>query len=278
MGKNLWLRGVSCALLLAVALAIAGCGGAPGQAPEVSVCPGTAVTCAGNVCCPGMQSTNFQTFPCPSADPGWNQCGNAGDQAKPFVINPKGGACSGGAAVCEAPGWVYCQDARCSEPVLNENGILVAKCFCYQPPNVTTSIIPKGSNAGASCVMNQLDPRLKLPAGGTAMCNAIKNGALISTYGPEAWKPPLVVAKCPARTPWAWCWGAPCTKDPVKDTVVCDCPMMISATNDDQYLSLSVDVCNEEGPHACTMVHNSSPPGPKDPQRFLTPCEPAPPS
>jgi hypothetical protein len=35
-------------------------------------CPGSGGECYGNICCPGGQEN--QTFPCPSATPGWSEC------------------------------------------------------------------------------------------------------------------------------------------------------------------------------------------------------------
>merc|ERR1719350_757220 len=32
------------------------------------------VACNGNQCCPGVAASSFQTYPCGSADPGWNGC------------------------------------------------------------------------------------------------------------------------------------------------------------------------------------------------------------
>merc|ERR1719343_442229 len=184
---------------------------------------------------------------------------------QPFMVDVDDGPCSGGTSyTCDAEGWVYCQDATCSEPVV-KNGVLVSECLCWAPPsNNNTSYAPVSENAGASCVMNHQNPSLKLPSGGKEMCDAMKNGALVSTYGPNGWKPPLVFNKCPAKTPWAWCWGAPCTK---KDgDIICDCPMMISNNDDDQFISISQSQCNLES-DPCSFVHNGSPNGKPDIQR-----------
>jgi len=184
--------------------------------------------------------------------------------ADPFMVDVDGGPCSGGTSyMCDAPGWVYCQDAPCSEPVV-KNGVLVSECLCWAPPDTNVSYAPVAENAGASCAMNHQNPKLKLPSGGKEMCDAMKKGALVSTYGPKGWKPPLVFNKCPAKTKWAWCWGAPCNE---KDgDIICDCPMMISDNDDDQFISISQSECNlEEDP--CSYVHNGSPNGKEDIQR-----------
>ncbi|CAK0854047.1 unnamed protein product [Prorocentrum cordatum] len=175
---------------------------------------------------------------------------------QPFVFQPDG-PCSGGGAACEAAGWVYCQDAECSEPTVVD-GVLVAKCLCWAPKNTNTSAMPGSDNAGASCVINQQRGGTPLPAGGTAMCDAIKDGKLISTWGPKGWKPPLVTSKCPAGTPFAWCWGAPCTME--AGDIVCDCPMVTVNSTDTQYLSLSIRACADEA-DPCSVTHNGDPAG-----------------
>jgi len=229
-------------------------------------CPGSpGVSCQGNQCCPGV-GTSGNTFPCPSADADWNDC--AGEKsAEPYRWSSTG-PCSGGSTVCETAGWVYCQDATCSAPT-EVDGVLVAKCLCWAPGNTNNSILPD-ENGGASCVINQQRPQGALPQGGTAMCDAMKAGSLISTYGPQGWKPPLVVSKCEAQTQFAWCWGAPCSR--VAGDIICDCPMVISESNATQYLSMSTTACANE-PDPCKVIHNSSPAGSGlSPQAHLTEC------
>merc|ERR1719277_2916891 len=176
---------------------------------------------------------------------------------EPFKIDVDGGACSGSSSACDAAGWVYCQDAQ-----------------CWQPTNGDVSSLP-GSNAGASCVINAQNPSWNLPATGKDMCDAMKAGALFSTWGPEGWKPPLVISECPARTPWAWCWGAPCE---FRDgDVICDCPVMISDNAQPQLLSLSQFECDKENngrQSPCGFMHNGSPNGAKDVQRYMATCDP----
>jgi len=145
-----------------------------------------------------------------------------------------------------------------------KDGVLVSECLCWAPPNTNVSYAPVAENAGASCVMNHQNPDLKLPSGGEAMCDAMKNGALVSTYGPEGWKPPLVFNKCPAKTQWAWCWGAPCKE--IDGDIICDCPMMISDNDYDQFISISQTQCNLES-DPCSYVHNGSPNGKETIQR-----------
>jgi len=194
-------------------------------------------------------------------------------QGQPFKI-VDGGQCDGSSTTCDAAGWVYCQDAECAAPI-TKHGVLVSECSCWQPAGVTESVLPN-ENAGAACVMNAQNSSLNLPSTGAAMCEAMKGGALFSTWGPEGWKPPLVIGECPARTAWAWCWGAPCeSRD---GDVICDCPVMISDNDQPQLLSLSQFECNKEnagGQSACGFMHNGSPNGAKDVQRYLAACDPA---
>jgi len=188
----------------------------------------------------------------------------------PYKITTDGNCSDMEPYPCDAPGWVYCQDAVCEQEPVMVDGVLVAKCLCWAPKNTNKSILPTPMG-GASCVANTIRDVMDgmgLPQGGKDMCEAIKGGSLISTYGPTGWKPPLVVQKCPPQTPWAWCWGAPCSM--VDGDIICDCPMMISADDYPQYLSVSIQSCaNEED--ACKYIHNGSPAG-GGIQGYLTPC------
>jgi len=185
----------------------------------------------------------------------------------PYEIT-QGGNCSDMTPYpCEAPGWVYCQDAVCDQEPVMVDGVLVAKCLCWAPSNTNSSILPT-TMGGASCVANTINSALGLPQGGEEMCKAMKSGSLISTYGPTGWKPPLVVSECPPQTPWAWCWGAPCSM--VDGDIICDCPMMISAGGDPQFLSVSIQSCANEA-DTCKYIHNGSPSG-GGIQGHLTPC------
>jgi len=195
----------------------------------------------------------------------------------PFNLDPlPDGKCQGdsfaahGGQKCYAP-WVYCTDARCDSHLQDKNGVLIAKCLCWMPKktlntnlvSLNESIIPK-ETSGAGCVYNQVKAG-SYPfgaIGGDGMCEEMKNGSLISTYGPLGHSPPARAVKCAARTQWAWCWGAPCSK--VDGQIICDCPIVISNYNTDQYVSVSKDVClEEEGleEDPCSHIHNGSPAG-----------------
>mmetsp|Transcript_104721 Transcript_104721/g.223861 ORF Transcript_104721/g.223861 Transcript_104721/m.223861 type:complete len:296 (-) Transcript_104721:75-962(-) len=232
-------------------------------------CTYSTTMCAGNQCCPRSNETDDKTYPCPTADADFDGCETT--TPRPYLAL-ESGTCATDSSVCDAAGWVYCQDANCGSTPVVKNGVLVAECLCWQPPNVNLSSLPK-EGSGASCVMNAQNPSLNLPEG-SAMCEAMKNGDLVSTYGPEGWKPPLVIATCPARTTWAWCWGAPCERvdKQGESVIVCDCPVMISDYDDSQLLSVSSHQCESED-NPCSYMHNGSPPGPHDIQQDLTQCE-----
>ena len=106
----------------------------------------------------------------------------------------------------------------------------------------------------------------------------MRAGDLISTYGPEGeiydfesetekYIGPvedgfatITSAKCPAETPWAWCWGAPCVEDSESPTgITCHCPYMVSDSSTDQ--SLFLDQSTKCDNNACDTIQNSGPSG-----------------
>lgn len=154
---------------------------------------------------------------------------------------------------CFSKGWVYCDNAVCStEPTTEANGksyggVPFVTCQCWQPTNSDYSIVPD-PNTGAGCVLG-LDN-----FGGNNMCDEIAGGQLISTYGPfgtqrQGSTPDEFAVKtaiCKPRTPWAWCWGAPCVEDPGSPTgITCHCPYMSTDNNKPQRISLAGEqACN----------------------------------
>jgi len=44
------------------------------QREVVSCCSTCKTTCSGNQCCPGIERTDGRTYPCPNAEPHWNEC------------------------------------------------------------------------------------------------------------------------------------------------------------------------------------------------------------
>ncbi len=154
---------------------------------------------------------------------------------------------------CEAPAWVFLINALFDDtPVEDENGVLVAKCHCWQPTETNFSILPGETISGANCVMES-------GSRGRQMCDRMKAEALASTHRPTGTKlAPLTTAVSEPRTPWAWCFGAPCSK--VGDEIICDCPMMITNNALDKSLSLPIDTCQEEF-NPCGNIPNSMPAG-----------------
>jgi len=201
-----------------------------------------------------------------------------GSAPGPFLLD-RNGTCSGdsftgGGVNCFAP-WVYCTDARCDDTPVVKDGILVAECLCWMPKNTNQSIIPK-ETSGAACVANAVNPGSEAfgVTGGEAMCEAMKNGALISTYGELGTKPPARAVKCAPKTPWAWCWGAPCKKV-TGGRIICDCPVIVSNYDVDQYVSVTKDVCAQEQyleEEPCSLIHNGSPAG-GSPMKYTPQCE-----
>ena len=197
--------------------------------------------------------------------------GNFSSGVQPIPIAPKDAATCGitDPYPCEAPGWVYCINAVCeSEPTVDPllyGGKPFNKCSCWQPSNTDLSILPLSNDGGANCVLGS-------GPSGKEMCAAMKGGALISTYGPDGTfrdqetkdgptKFSLQSAMCKPHTPWAWCWGAPCVKDPESPTgITCHCPYMTSTNEENQPISLAgSDQCTTGNP--CDSIHNSMPAG-----------------
>jgi len=200
--------------------------------------------------------------------------GLGAEEALPSAYKLQKGTCNkdsftGGGEKCDAP-WVYCTDANCHQDLVESQytpGVLAARCHCWMPKNTNFSVIPK-ETAGAGCVANQIAPG-KAPfgvTGGSAMCEKMKEGALISTYGPTGTsdigiKIHSKSLKCEAYTPWAWCWGAPCSKDEF-GLVTCECPVVISDWNQSQFVAVSDVACSIEkklGKDKCKIIHNGSP-------------------
>jgi len=185
-------------------------------------------------------------------------CGDIGPFpcVTPASIEPGGG--NGG-------GWVFCINAICDNtPTVDENkynGKPYSKCQCWQPSNTPNSILPDSrKGGGANCVLDS-------GPGGEEMCRAMNAGALISTYGPqgsarEAPDPTysFEAALCKPRTPWAWCWGAPCERTPGTPTgITCDCPYMSTDSPVAQPVSLTGKGECSANPvyNPCDFIHNS---------------------
>jgi hypothetical protein len=92
----------------------------------------------------------------------------------------------GAEELCDAPGWVYCINALCADQPTSDadkyGGKPFVECQCWQQavddPATDKSILPPAELGGANCALGS-------GPGGADMCNDIRNGALISTYGPK---------------------------------------------------------------------------------------------
>jgi len=186
------------------------------------------------------------------------------------------------AYLCDAEAWVFCYNAICEdEPTVDPNkydGKPFNKCQCWQPAKNpdnkytgkqrNTSILPIGG-AGANCVFNLPD----FPKGGEKMCKYMKEGGLISTsspYGvPRDYPSDFFDAQsalCLPRTPFTYCWGAPCYFTPDSPTgITCDCSYMYSEVDLPQQISLagkSECIGNFGYPsNPCDTTHASMPVG-----------------
>ena len=104
------------------------------------MCPVSSKTCAGNQCCPGIDETDNKTFPCPSADEGWNQCEGAGPLS--------GGAGTGNLAVAEGDVTVFWWNShyQCSEGIMGATPkcSLAAKNFLVEQVNAHGAQIAAG--------------------------------------------------------------------------------------------------------------------------------------
>lgn len=198
---------------------------------------------------------------------------------------------------CEAANWVFCNNAACDpEPVVYKNKS-VAKCHCWRQSDVANapptnmadllqvngltkiSLLPVAENSGANCVLGD-------SKGGQEMCTKMQLGGLWSTANQATGRlypgRPMKAAECPAHTPFAFCWGAPCWLDttPGANTpVYCYCPMMTSEPNVSQELSLAgPDYCPPKDQNPCdgTQIHPNMPAGHSAPKPADITCYKAP--
>lgn len=196
-------------------------------------------------------------------------------QILPIAIKPYDASSCGSNTPypCNAPDWVFCINAECDRVPTSDPNLYGGKpfvnCNCWNQtigkdvsPGLpsTFSILPAGTS-GANCVLGNME-------GGASMCKAMSEGALVSTYGPEAsaYMPnELEAATCKPRSPWAWCWGAPCIFDSSATFgITCHCPYMFSDVDVNQQVSLAgKQQCGKFGPiNPCQgEIHNSMPAG-----------------
>lgn len=177
---------------------------------------------------------------------------------------------------CDDTEWVYCIDAACGLP--DENGLSTCDCIKQSP---SESKAPGTAESGATCVYQKADQEneiqkktnILVPSSGLygqAMCDAMKDGALISTFGalsesPNA-IPPFADQPCPADTTWLYCWGAACTQNEEDmekrgpNAVQCQCPYVQSP---EVNIQIETSQCAPEqkpnGDGICNYLHNGNP-------------------
>lgn len=164
------------------------------------------------------------------------------------------------AAPSVAPTWfetnsvfAYCANAVCARSEVPKYGQpATAECTCFL--NVGESVGPalgQGANAyqNTSCTNTSM-----LSGEYWSTAAADPSTATLGTMATQ-------YATCPASTPWAYCWGAPCAQ-PSKgaNTTVCYCPVLQNVTGSssvNQTVILPGGSCSEGDP--CSGVWNSCP-------------------
>ena len=170
--------------------------------------------------------------------------------------------CTGSQTVtCNAP-WVYCIDAECDVNVEGK----VATCRCWKQAS-GESVAPNGQG-GAPCVLSALGLKNESSgqdyANGQELCQALEGGSLISTFGKDfrntSYIPEFSYEYCDARTPFAYCFGAPCVQDPDNEEyAICSCPYVHSDSDLNQTLTVQKKQCAEGKEKICTGVFNDDP-------------------
>jgi len=169
--------------------------------------------------------------------------------------------CTGSQSVACSTPWVYCIDAECDANVEDK----IAKCRCWKQA-AGPSIAPSG-DSGAPCVLNALGKTnadgQQYPTGND-ICTAMGDGTLISTFGKDfkntSYLPEFAYEYCEPRTPFAYCYGAPCVQDPTNaDYAICDCPYVFSDSDLNQTLTVQKTQCTEGKSNICNSVLNDDP-------------------
>jgi hypothetical protein len=156
--------------------------------------------------------------------------------------------------VCETTDtpWVYCIDAICEEPI---DGYSTCRCWNQAPGK---SIAPGSAQSGATCVGNNEYGKNELY--GEALCNAMKEGSLVSTfggkYGNTSFVPDFANEFCDGG--FAYCWGALCEQDPTNpDIAICECPFVSSESG--AVIGVIESECAQQEDNACSYIHNGGP-------------------
>ena len=151
--------------------------------------------------------------------------------------------------------WAYCIDAVCEEPI---DGYSTCKCWTQAPGK---SILPGSAQSGATCVAN--NEYGKDEPYGEELCNAMKAGTLVSTFGGThgntSFLPEFAAASCDGG--FAYCWGATCQPDPVNPEIsICKCPFVSSDKGAAIFIIQSQ--CAQQAGNECSYIHNGGPESP----------------
>lgn len=156
--------------------------------------------------------------------------------------------------VCETTDtpWVYCIDAICEEPIA---GYSTCRCWSQAPGK---SIAPGSAKSGATCVGN--NEYGKTEPYGKALCDAMKEGSLVSTfggqYGNTSFVPEFANESCDSG--FAYCWGALCEQDPINpDISICKCPFVSSEKG--SVIGIIESQCAQQSGDTCSYIHNGGP-------------------
>lgn len=156
--------------------------------------------------------------------------------------------------VCETTDtpWVYCIDAICQEPI---DGYSTCRCWNQAPGK---SIAPGSAQSGATCVGN--NQYGKSEPYGEELCNVMKSGTLVSTfggkYGNTSFVPEFANVACEGG--FAYCWGAFCKQDPTNpDIAICQCPFVESSVG--SVIGVIDSQCEQQAGNECSYIHNGGP-------------------
>jgi len=150
--------------------------------------------------------------------------------------------------------WVYCADAICTPPV---RGFSNCKCWIQES---SESIGPGSSDSGAGCVENFLTGGSTTNLFGDELFKKMNEGELYSTFGGRfgnsSFLPEIALELCEPNTPFVYCWGAKCERDPTDPTIaICRCPQVNSPAGSIIGIDASLQCAAQEG-NVCNYVHN----------------------
>jgi len=149
--------------------------------------------------------------------------------------------------------WVYCADAICTPPV---DGISNCKCWIQES---SESIGPGSPTSGAACVIDFLTFGATPPLVGAELFEKMNEGELYSTFGGSfgnsSFIPEIALEACKPNTPFVYCWGAKCQRDPTDPTIaICRCPQV--NTPEGSIIGVDLSQCPAQAGNVCNYVHN----------------------